>query len=160
MDKKRWIALVFLSSVLWAEGLPKPSIQALIKALQDSNQDVRLSAAHALSQFEEPQAVKALESALISSTEPAEQEALIAALVLNKDSGTVKRLTEALNNPQFTWGKGAKARATEAVGKIGGKKAIKWLTDLVASEQEPDVRAAAARCLGAIAAPPKKEKKD
>jgi HEAT repeat protein len=69
-------------------------------------------------------------------------------------------LSDSLANPQFTWGAGAKARAVDVIGKIGQKKVIKWLTDIVAGEQDPPVRAAAARALGDIGAPPKKEKKD
>ena len=43
---------------------------------------------------------------------------------------------------------------------VGQKKMIKWLTDIVAGDQEPAIRAAAARALGHLGAPPKKEKKD
>jgi HEAT repeat protein len=71
----------------------------------------------------------------------------------------VKRLSDALVNPQFTWGAGAKPRAVETIAKIGDRKVIKWLTDLLASEQEPAVRAAAIRALGEIGAPPRKEEK-
>ena len=154
------VPLLLASSPVLAGGLPKPSVQVLIKGLQDSSPEVRLACAQALAGFEEPTAVKPLEAALMASAETYEQDALVTALVLNKDSGTVKRLTEGLNNPQFAWGKGAKARAVEAIGRIADKKVIKWLTDVVASEQDPDVRAAAARALGTIGAPPKKEKKD
>jgi len=104
--------------------------------------------------------VKPLETALVASVDAAEQEALVKALVAANDSETPKRLGDALANPQFTWGKGAKARAVEVIGKIGQKKMVKWLTDILAGEQEPAVRAAAARALGDIGAPPKKEKKD
>jgi HEAT repeat protein len=45
----------------------------------------------------------------------------------------------------------------EVVGKIGDKKMIKWLTNLISEDQEPSVRAAAIRALGLIGAPPKKE---
>lgn len=144
-----------------ASGLPKQSIQVLMKALQDPNAEVRTAAAQALLQVPddaEP-AVKAMESALIASADANEQEALVKALVLVNDSGSAKRLSEALANPQFTWGNGAKAKAVEVVGQIGQKKMIKWLTDIVGSEQEPAVRAAAAKQLGAIGAPPKKDKK-
>jgi len=155
-----FVAWSLVSLPAFADGLPKPTVQVLVKALQDTNTDVRLAAAQALGEFEDQAVVKALESALVVSAEAAEQEALVKALLLNNDSGTVKRLTDAMNNPQFTWGKGAKARAVEVVARAGGKKSIKWLSDLVGSEQEPDVRAAAARALGQIGAPPKKEKKD
>lgn len=154
------VSLSLVPSSVFADGLPKPSVQVLLKALQDSNAEVRLSAAQALGQFEEPLAVKALESALIASAEAAEQDALVKAIVLNKDSGTSKRLNDAFNNPQFNWGKGAKAHAVQAIARIGGKKSIKWLTDVVGGEFDADIRAAAARELGAIGAPPKKEKKD
>ncbi len=46
------------------------------------------------------------------------------------------------------------------IAQIGAKKQIKWLTDILAGEHEPAVRAAAARALGEIGAPPKKEKDD
>ena len=146
----------------FASGLPKQSVQALMKALQDSNLEVRTGAAQALSEIPDAaeQAVKPLETALIASADAAEQDALVKALVLANDTSTLKRLSEALANPQFTWGAGAKAKAVDVIGKIGQKKMVKWLTDIVAGEQEPAVRAAAARALGDIGAPPKKEKKD
>jgi HEAT repeat protein len=146
----------------WASGLPKPSVQALIKALQDANLEVRTGAALALAQVPDAaeQSVKPLETALIASGDANEQDALVKALVLANDSSTPKRLSDSLANPQFTWGAGAKAKAVDVIGKIGQKKMIKWLTDIVAGEQEPAVRAAAARALGEIGAPPKKEKKD
>jgi HEAT repeat protein len=151
-----------VAGAAWASGLPKPSVQALIKALQDSNVEVRTAAAQALAQVPDAaeQSAKPLETALMASAEAAEQEALVKALVTANDSATSKRLSDALANPQFTWGAGAKAKAVEVIGKIGQKKVIKWLTDIVAGEQEPAVRAAAARALGEIGAPPKKEKKD
>jgi len=71
---------------------------------------------------------------------------------------TVKRLSDALANPQFTWGAGAKAKAIDVIAKIGERKVIKWLTDIVSGEQDPAVRAAAIRALGQIGAPPKKKK--
>jgi len=145
-----------------ASGLPKQSVLALMKALQDSNVDVRTGAAQALAAVPDAaeQAVKTLETALVASADAAEQDALVKALIAADDSGTPKRLSDSLSNPQFTWGNGAKAKAVDVIGKIGQKKVVKWLTDLVAGEQEPSVRAAAARALGDIGAPPKKEKKD
>jgi HEAT repeat protein len=145
-----------------ASGLPKQSVQALMKALQDSNVEVRTGAAQAFSELPDAaeQAVKPLETALIASADVPEQEALVKALILANDSGTPKRLSDSLVNPQFTWGAGAKAKAIDVIGQIGQKKVVKWLTDIVAGEQEPAVRAAAARALGLIGAPPKKEKKD
>jgi HEAT repeat protein len=151
-----------LQGLALASGLPKQTIQILMKALQDSNVDVRTGAALALAEAPESAgiAVKALETALIASADATEQEALVKALIAVNASETPKRLSDALANPQFTWGNGAKPKAIEVIGKIGQRKMIKWLTDLVASEQEPAVRAAAARALGAIGAPPQKEKKD
>jgi HEAT repeat protein len=145
-----------------ASGLPKVSVQVLIKALQDSNLEVRTAAGQALAAVPDAAelAVKPLESALMASADATEQDALVKALVAADDSATPKRLTEALANPQFTWGAGAKAKAVDVIGQIGQKKMVKWLTDVVAGEQEPAVRAAAARALGQIGAPPKKEKKD
>jgi HEAT repeat protein len=149
-------------SSVWASGLPKTSVLALVKALQDSNVEVRTGAAQAFAEVPDAaeQAVKPLETALIASADAAEQDALVKALVAADDSGTPKRLCDSLANPQFTWGAGAKAKAVDVIGKIGQKKMIKWLTDIVAGEQDPPVRAAAARALGDIGAPPKKEKKD
>jgi HEAT repeat protein len=139
--------------------LPKASKQAIIKSLQDSQLEVRVAAAQALTLVPEEAAAKPLENALIASSEIVEQEALVKALVAADDSGSVKRLSDALANPQFTWGAGSKPRAIEVIGKIGKTKVLKWLTDLLASEQEPAVRAAAIRALGDIGAPPKKEEK-
>jgi len=141
-----------LAGPLLAGGLPKLSVQALMKALQDSNVEVRTAAAHALGEVADAaeQAVKPLESALIASADAAEQDELVTALVAAHDSATPKRLSESLANPQFTWGNGAKAKAVVVIGKIGQKKMIKWLTEIVAGEQEPAVRAAAARALGEI----------
>ncbi len=155
-------SLGFGATQVLGSGLPKQSVQALMKALQDSNVEVRTGAAQALSLIPDAaeQAVKPLETALIASAEAPEQDALVKALILANDSTTPKRLSEALANPQFTWGAGAKAKAVDVIGKVGQKKVIKWLTDIVAGEQEPAVRAAAARVLGDIGAPPKKEKKD
>ena len=156
-------ALVFAVGIQsWASGLPKQSILALTKALQDSSVEVRTGAAAAFADVPDAaeQAVKPLETALIASADAAEQDALVKALVAANDSATPKRLSDSLANTQFTWGKGAKAKAVDAIGKIGQKKMVKWLTDIVAGEQEPAVRAAAARALGQIGAPPKKEKKE
>ena len=143
----------------WGSGLPKASEQAIIKNLQDANLDVRTAAAQALAQVPDDSAAKPLENALIASADANEQEALVNALVAVNDAGSVKRLSDALANPQFTWGAGAKAKAINVIAKIGQRKVIKWLTDLLASEQEPPVRAAALRALGDIGAPPKKEEK-
>src|SRR5882672_6675150 len=87
-----------------ASGLPKASEQAIIKNLQDSNLEVRTAAAQALAQVPDDSAVKPLENALIASADANEQDALVKALVAVNDSGTVKRLSDALANPQFTWG--------------------------------------------------------
>ena len=146
----------------FASGLPKQSVQALMKALQDSNLEVRTAAAQAFAAVPDAaeQAVKPLETALVASADANEQDALVKALIAANDSGTPKSLGDSLVNPQFTWGNGAKAKAIEVIGKIGQKKMVKWLTNIVAGEQEPAVRAAAARALGEIGAPPKKEKKD
>jgi len=164
--KNSILAVVVISfsvaSQCLASGLPKQSVQALIKALQDSNVEVRTGAAQAFSEVPDAaeQAVKPLETALIASADANEQDALVKALVVANDSATPKRLSDSLANPQFTWGSGAKAKAVDVIGKVGQKKMVKWLTDIVAGEQEPAVRAAAARALGTIGAPPKKEKKD
>jgi len=154
--------LSFGVAQVFASGLPKLSVQALMKALQDPTVEVRTAAAQAFAAIPDAaeQAVKPLEAALVASADANEQEALVKALVAANDSGSPKRLSDSLVNPQFTWGAGAKAKAVEVIGKIGQKKMVKWLTDIVAGEQEPAVRAAAARALGDIGAPPKKEKKD
>jgi HEAT repeat protein len=153
------LTLVSILPVL-ASGLPKQTVLALEKALQDPNLEVRTAAAQAFGQVPDAaeQAVKPLETALIASADISEQDALVKALVVANNSETPKRLGDALANPQFTWGNGAKGKAVDVIGKIGQKKAVKWLTDIVAGEQEPAVRAAAARALGDIGAPPKKEK--
>ncbi|HVO32967.1 MAG TPA: HEAT repeat domain-containing protein [Elusimicrobiota bacterium] len=156
-----WTAgLVILpATLLGASGLPKVTVQTLIKLLQDTSVEVRTAAAQALTEVPDAAAVKPLETALVASSDANEQQALVAALEAVNDKSTAKRLSEGLSNPQFTWGAGAKAKAVEVVGKIGDRKMIKWLTDLSASEQEPAVRAAAARALGQIGAPPKKDDK-
>src|SRR6185295_3345826 len=100
----------------------------------DSSVEVRTSAAQAVAQVPDDAAAKPLENALIASADAAEQEALVKALVAVNDSGSTKRLSDALANPQFTWGTGAKPKAVEVIGKIGQKKSIKWLTDVLASE--------------------------
>jgi HEAT repeat protein len=145
-----------------ASGLPKQSVQALMKGLQDSNVEVRTAAAQALSEVPDAaeQAVKPLETALMASAEQSEQDAIVKALIVANEKGTPKRLGDALVNPQFTWGNGAKAKAVLVIGKVGQKNVVKWLTDIVAGEMDPPVRAAAARALGEIGQPPKKEKKD
>jgi len=154
------IGLGLTAGPLRASGLPKSSIQALIKGLQDSNVQVRTASAEALSEAPDAAkaAVKPLESALIAAADANEQDALSKALIAADDSGTPKRLSDALVNPQFTWGKGAKPKAVDVIGKIGMKKEIPWLTEILAGEQEPEVRAAAARALGDIGAPPRKDK--
>jgi len=149
---------LLLSSVLLSAGLPKNSIQILIKSLQDSNDEVRLAAATAFVGMESDLAVRPLEAALIASHEAPEQDALVKALIKQDDSQTPKRLSDSLINPQFTWGKGAKPRAVEVIAKIQDKKAIKWLTDLSAGEQEPAIRAMAIKMLGELGAEPKKVK--
>ena len=143
-----------------ASGLPKASMQMLIKSLQDSHVEVRTAAAQALIELPESAAIKPLESALIASADAAEQDALVKALIANDERDSAKRLSEAVANPQFTWGAGAKACAVEVIGKVGQKKYVAWLTSLAASgDGEPAVRAAAIRVLGELGAPPKKEKK-
>ena len=74
------LAVVSVSPLL-ASGLPKLSVQALIKALQDSNVEVRTAAAQALAQVPDAaeQADKPLETALIASAEANEQDALVKA---------------------------------------------------------------------------------
>ncbi len=156
------VAFLFITLIAvpsWSAGLPKPSVQAIVKSLQDSNVEVRTAAALALAEVPEDVAAKPLETALIASSETAEQDAMVQALVAVNDSASVKRLSDALANPQFTWGAGAKPKAVAVIAKIGQKKVVKWLTDILASEQEPVVRAAALRALGEIGAPPKKEEK-
>jgi HEAT repeat protein len=146
-------------SVGLASGLPKTSIQAIVKSLQDTNADVRTSAALVLIDVPDEMAVRPLETALIASAEPIEQDAMAKALIAADDNGTVKRLTDALGNPQFAWGAGAKAKAVVVIARIGQRKVVKWLTDLLGSDQEPAVRAAALHELGTIGAPPKKDEK-
>ncbi len=155
------LSLGWVSSVV-ASGLPKPTVQALIKALQDSNVEVRTASAWALSEVPDAaqDASKTLETVLIASSEATEQDALVKALIAANDSATPKRLMDSLANPQFTWGTGAKPKAVYVVGKLMGKKSIKWLSDIVAGEQDAAIRSTAARLLGEIGAPPKKEKKD
>lgn len=150
---------VFVATTGFGSGLPKASLQALIKSLQDASVEVRTAAAQALSQVPADAAAKPLENALVASADAAEQDALVKALIAVNDSDSVKRLSDALANPQFAWGAGAKPRAIEVISKIGRNKSVKWLTDLLASEQEPAVRAAALCALGEIGAPPKKEEK-
>jgi HEAT repeat protein len=163
---KKWLRFIpslalvsFVLSMTFAAGLPKPSLQAIIKNLQDPSVEVRVAAAQALTLVPDDTAAKPLENALIASSEAVEQEAVVKALLAVKDSGSVKRLSDALANSQFTWGAGAKPRAVEVVGKIGDRKVVKWLTDLLASDQDAAIRAAAIRALGDIGAPPKKEEK-
>lgn len=156
------LAVLFLcgsATLCFASGLPKTSIQAIVKSLQDTNVEVRTAAALALVDVPDDSAVRPLETALIASADAGEQDALSKALITAADKGTVKRLGDALSNPQFTWGAGAKAKAVMVVGKIGERKVIKWLTDLLGTDQEPSVKAAALRALGDIGAPPKKEDK-
>jgi len=151
--------LLFSATNSLASGLPKPTVQSIIKNLQDSNVEVRTAAAQALASVPDDTAAKPLEHALIASSDANEQAALVAALIAVNDSNSVKRLSDALANPQFTWGNGAKPKAIQVIAKIGDRKVIKWLTDLQASEQEPAIRAAAIRALGEIGAPPKKDEK-
>jgi HEAT repeat protein len=151
--------LSFAVTFSFSAGLPKASIQAVIKNLQDANVDVRAAAAHALAQVPDDAAAKPLENALIASADAGEQDALVQALIAVNDSASVKRLSDALVNPQFTWGAGAKPKAIAVIATIGNRKVIKWLTDVLGSEQEPAIRAAALRALGEIGAPPKKEEK-
>ena len=160
--KKLSVFFLFGSSLIFASSLPKQSVQALIKALQDSAVEVRIGAAQALGQVQDAAqaAVKPLENTLMASADPAEQDAVSKALVLANNIETVKHLEAALANPQFTWGNGAKAKAVEVIAKIGQKKAVKWLTDIVAGEQEPAVRAAAARALGMVGGVPPYEPKN
>lgn len=153
-------AALFLGSSVMAAGLPKQSVQAIIRALQDTNLEVRVAAAQALIQVPDDAAAKPLETALIASADATEQDVLSRALIATEDKNTVKRLMDALTNPQFTWGAGAKAKAVAVIGVMGEKKSVKWLTDLLVSgDGDPAVKAAALRALGAIGAPPKKEEK-
>ena len=157
-----WVSILSVMSV-HASRLPKVSVQALVRALQDTNVEIRTAAASALAKDpdESDIALKPLETALVASDTAAEQEALVEALVAIHDKDTAKRLTESLANPQFTWGKGAKARAVDVIAKIGDrKKNVKWLTDLAGNETDASVRIAAIKALGDLGAPPKKEKKD
>ena len=154
-----FLASAGLASVTCASGLPKESLQVIVKSLQDTTVEVRIAAAQALAQTGNDTALKPLESALMISTDANEQTALAQALEALNEKSTFKRLSEALANPQFTWGAGAKAKAVEVIGVIGERKAIKELTILAGGEQEPAVKAAAIRALGTIGAPPKKEDK-
>jgi HEAT repeat protein len=155
-----YTAVLLIPLGSFASGLPNASMQMLIKALQDSHVEVRTAAAQALIELPESAAVKPLEAALIASADAAEQDALVKALIANDKSDSAKRLSEAVANPQFNWGNGAKAHAVEVIGKVGQKKYIAWLTSLAASgDGDAAVRAAAIRVLGELGAPPKKEKK-
>lgn len=152
--------VVLVSAGVGAAGLPKASIQALIRAVQDTHVEVRTAAALALADVPDESALKPLETALITSDTPAEQDALVKALLAIREKDTCKRLSESLSNPQFSWGKGAKARAVEVIAKIGEKRYLKWLTDIAGNEGDSAVRIAALRALGELGAPPKKENKD
>jgi HEAT repeat protein len=152
-------ALTSAATTCLAAGLPKTSVQAIIKALQDSNVEVRTAAAQALAQVPDDTAVKPLETALMASADANEQQALVAALSAANDNGTPKRIMDAVSNAQFTWGAGAKIKAIELLSKNADKKTIRWLTDLLSTDQDAAVKAAALRTLGAIGAPPKKDAK-
>jgi HEAT repeat protein len=155
-----YMTVLIIPAGIMASGLPKASMQMLIKALQDSHVEVRTAAAQALIEIPDDAAVKPLEAALIASADAAEQDALVKALIAADERDSAKRLSEAVANPQFTWGNGAKARAVEVIGKTGQKKYIAWLTSLAASgEGDASVRAAAIRVLGELGASPKKGKK-
>src|ERR1700679_4263395 len=146
-----YMSVFIIPSLGMASGLPKASMQMLIKSLQDSHVEVRTAAAQALIELPESAAIKPLEAALIASADAAEQDALVQALVANDDRDSAKRLSEAVANPQFTWGNGAKARAVEVIGKVGQKKYIAWLTSLAASgDGDASVRAAAIKVLGEL----------
>ena len=151
--------ILFSPAMTFGAGLPKPTVQAIIKNLQDPNLEVRTAAAQSLASVPDKSAAKPLENALMASADAAEQDALVAALVALNDHASVKRLSDSLANPQFAWGAGAKPKAIHVIAKIGDDKVIKWLTDILASEQEPAIRAAAIRALGQIGAPPKKDEK-
>jgi HEAT repeat protein len=153
------VIVIGIASLGRSAGLPTASEQVIVKSLQDTSVEVRTAAALALAAMPDEKAVKPLESMLIASADPAEQDAAAQALIALADKNTAKRLSESLSNPQFTWGTGAKAKAVEVVGKIWEKKAVKWLTDLLNSEQEPAVKVAALKALILIGAPPKKEGK-
>lgn len=145
-------------TLVQADGLPKASVQLLIKALQDTHVDVRTAAAVALAGVPDSSAAKPLEAALIASADKAEQDALVSALTALNEKESAKRLSDAVSNPQFSWGANARPRAVEVVGRIGQRKAIPWLTTLGAGDADPAVRTMAIRLLGELGAPPKKEK--
>ena len=160
LPRSFWLSLFLMPLVAAASSLPKTSLQMVIKALQDPHVEVRTAAAQALIEIPESAALKPLEAALIASADVNEQNALVLAIVAIDDRDSAKRLSEAIANPQFTWGNGAKPRAVEVIGKVGQKKYIAWLTALAGGEADPFVRAAAIRALGLLGAPPKKEKKE
>ena len=82
------MCLGFGAAQVLASGLPKSSVQALMKALQDSNVEVRTAAAQVFAQIPDAaqSAVKPLESALVASADGGEQDALVKALILADES--------------------------------------------------------------------------
>lgn len=115
------------------------AVQSLIEALNDSDRNVRLVIVGALAQFRDGQAEAGLRKAQKDSDWLVRSQADFA-LSQRQNKNAPLPLT---GDSQF------RASAVEALGRLGDRRAVKFLTELL-QDRAPRVRIAAAEALGRI----------
>ena len=124
----------------WNEGM-----SALESALGSPDADLRRTAAWALGRTESPDAVAPLSRALRDSSVEVRANAAVA-LGWIESSSAVESLAGALEDGEVD----VRVNAAWALGQIERPEAIPALTDVLASDANPQVRRAAAWALGRI----------
>ena len=115
-----------------------------MRALKDSDAEVRQQAAFALSQLRDPRAVPALTSALKDESDEVREQAIFA-LSQIRDVNAVPALTTALSDPKAN----VRQQAAFALSQIGDEKAVPALVGAL-KDKDAEVRQQAAFALSQI----------
>lgn len=121
---------------------------ALIALLNDPHQETRIAAAEALGRIGDDRAVPALISMLADEDESVVQKAILALRKI-QDPQSTRPLLQLLQHPSHR----VRQKAAESLGAIGDAVVAEQLEPLLKHDRSEEVRAAAAKALGAIRDP-------
>ena len=125
-----------------SHGLKQASLEALVKALEDKDPEVREDAVDILAEVKDERAIAHLTKVLLNDKDEDVRESAAEALGDLRDKRAIGPLVEALRDRDA----GVRESAVDALGVIGGDEVISPLMDALTDEDE-DVREAAADAL-------------